>query len=146
MNTVCHNNKIASKVFAVFAANPVKMEMRKAFACLQPHFLGPEKCLISFDYKKLVGTKKFAQMLIHNNKFHNNTTVIPIRNVHPDVLNHAYEDSSQPFEERNWCLHQSLLEKGVCLIKNTKETNSHGKYLCVVSTKIYDIFVCSRSL
>ena len=112
--------------------------MREAFTCLSPYLLGIGKCLISYDYEKLIGTNKFAQMLIHNNEFHNQSTAILIQNVHPDVLHDTYTGSNHSYTEDNWCLQQSLLEQGVCSIETTKDTDTLGKYLCIVPTSKYD--------
>ena len=122
----------------MFAPNPVKIEMREAFTCLHPSLLGIEKCLISYDYEKLIGTNKFAQMLIHNNEFHNQSSAIPIQNVHPDVLHDTYTDSNHSYKEDNWCLQQSLLEQGVCSIETTKDSDTLEKYLCIVQTSKHD--------
>ena len=77
-------------------------------------------------------------MLIHNNVLHNQSTAIPIYNVHPDVLNQNYNDPDYTDMEENWCLHQSLLEHGLCSIETTKDTATLGKYLCVVHNDKHD--------
>ena len=112
--------------------------MREAFTCLNPSLLGVEKCLITFDYEKQVGPNKFAQMLIHNNEFNHQSSAIPIYHVHPDVLYQTYTDTNHSFTEDNWCLHQSLLEHGICSIEPTKDSDTLGKYLCVVPTRDHD--------
>ena len=138
LHTEFQNNKIDAEVLAVFAPNPVKLAMRTAFTYLNPSLLGVEKCLISFDYEKQVGPNKFAQMLIHNNEYHNQSTAIQIRNVHPDVLNAAYNDPNYTGSDESWCLHQSLLEHGICSIETTKESETLGKYLCIVPMVKHD--------
>ena len=138
IRTEFNGNQIAAEVLAIFAPNPFKAVMREAFSCLNPSLLGIEKCLISFDYEQHIGPNKFAQMLIHNNVLHNQSTAIPIYNVHPDVLNQTYNDPDYKDMEENWCLHQSLLEHGLCSIETTKDTATLGKYLCVVHNDKHD--------
>ena len=132
-------HKIEADVLAVFAPNPVKEAMREAFSSLNPSLLGIEKCLISFDYEQHVGADKFAQMLIHNNVLHNQSTAIPIFNVHPDILNQTFNDPDHTDMEDDWCLHQSLLQHGLCSIETTKDTPTLGKYLCVVHLSLIHI-------
>ena len=138
LHTEFQDNKIDAEVLAVFAPNPVKLEMRTAFSYLNPSLLGVEKCLISFDYERQVGSNKFAQMLIHNNEYHNQSTAIQLRNVHPDILNVAYNDPDYEGTDECWCLHQSLLENGVCSIETTKESETLGKYLVIVPVIQHD--------
>jgi hypothetical protein len=139
IRTEYKGNKIDAEVLAVFAPNPVKEAMREALTYLNPNVLGVEKCLISYDYEQHIGPYEFAQMLIHNNVFHNQSTVIPIYNIHPDVLNQTFHDPDPPTDmEDDWCLHQSLIRYGLCSIEPTKDTDTLGKYLCVVSVEKHD--------